>query len=113
MKTYQIFDYEGGDHGIVTTELGMADAARKARAIWPFPILVEMTKDQSVTVQELVDRKTQFECWLAGVIEEQIVKFEEAMHVRVKAVNTYVTQDDSGFRHIHVDLHPDINVVGE
>lgn len=102
MKTWQVFDPDGKVVGSVTAET-IADACKKAREGYcDFPTLVEIDKKTAISIQEVVDKKTELEIWLAGMIEEKLDEFTSRTGVPIIGIN---------FNGIDINLILDINNV--
>ncbi len=110
MRTFQVFDTEGKVVGSVTAE-SIADASKKAREGYcDFPTLVEMPKEVAMSIQKVVEEKTNLEIWLAGILEEKCLEFESKMKVPIRDI--YVKIDSLFFgapSSIQVELSLDIN----
>lgn len=116
MRTFQVFDTEGKVVGSVTAE-SIADASKKAREGYcDFPTLVEMPKDVTISIQKVVEEKTNLEIFLVSMITEQIVKFEKLTKVPVMGIKTWITSphgyvipDKKPVNELHVAIELDIN----
>ena len=116
MRTWQVFDSEGKVVGSVTAET-IADGCRKAREGYcDFPTLVEMPKEVAISIQKVVEEKTNLEIYLASIFTEQIIKFEKMTKVPVQSVQTQVTMphgyiiaDKQPLKELRVSITLDIN----
>jgi hypothetical protein len=115
MRTFQVFDTDGKVVGSVTAE-SIADASKKAREGYcDFPTLIEMPKDVAMSIQKVVEEKTNLEIYLVSMIAEQIVKFEKSTKVPVAGIKTWITNPnkyvigDKLLNELHVAIELDIN----
>lgn len=110
MKTWQIFDSEGKVSGSVMAQT-IADACRKVREYGiDFPILVEMPKDVAISIQQLVEKKTSLELFIAGTLEEHIEKFESNTGVPIQNVEVKMLEKDPDTSYtIFVNVELDLN----
>ena len=108
MRTWQQFDRNGLVVGSITAET-IADACKKTREMGiEFPILVEIPKEIAMSIQKIVEEKTNLEIYLAGVIEEQINVFQKKTGVPISNIVIDGVYDD---KQIRVEVFLNINAV--